>query len=306
MTVAKSSKLPQLSDMLAKAKEKNNSASLRDTVCSLIVGARGDGKSTVLGTCTGTMLLICTSDEAHSISNAMTMAEKTYNATIVPFIIDIDEDENSLDCDQAIQRLKGMLDQMIAQDKVSDMFQWLGVDSVFSIFKKINEQRSIVALRAAKNQFRAMEAALSELLQINQRLVSLYHKGVNIAATCPGACEQDKTTGLYTQIEPLLEGYRNNLHVVGMFPDIAIVTRARFENEEGEETFKHIFQMGGTAEIGKTGKKVSGEQRTVNFRPRINGLLMEETPESLTADLTKFAKFKRNARIKRKKLNKAK
>lgn len=281
-----------------------------ESLCLLLVGTRQAGKSTTCGTASGNVLLLTTSDEAHSIETARAMAETTYGATIIPVIIDMATEDSkgeqipaskwqALSADQAITKLTNFLDSLIAMDEIATQIQWVVVDSIYSVFKRINAKKNIQQIKVVqKNNFRAQEVALNELLEVNQKLLLLQKRGVNVVVTCPGAAEQDKNTGLYDQVELLLEGYRNNLHIVGIFPDICTVGKACIETEEGETYDGHFFQFGG--DLSKAGKKVSGEDRCINFKPRINGILSSETPDFMEADLTQLAQYKRDVRAARK------
>ena len=281
-----------------------------EALCLFLLGTRQAGKSTTLGTASGTMFLFTTSDEAHSIETANAMASSSHGVTIVPVIIDmLTEDERgkpllrkewkALTPDQAITKLNGMIDALEADADISQKVQWIGLDSLYSIFKKINQKKNIQQIKTvAKNTFRAQEVALNELLALNQKLLLLQKRGVNVVVTCPAAAEQDKNTGLYDQVEPLLEGYRNNLHVVGIFPDICTVGVAVIEDNEGETHSGHFFQFGG--DLNKAGKRVSGQERCINFKPRINGILSNETPDFMNADLTELSEYKRMVRESRK------
>jgi hypothetical protein len=290
------------------AAEKQNTES--DSLCLLLVGPRQAGKSTTLGTVSGTLFLFTTSDEAHSIETAIAKAEDSYGATIVPCIIDMQTEDaagnplpehewSPLSSDQAIAKLNSTLDALLAHPNLADEIQNVGLDSVFSIFKRIDDKKNIQNIKVVqKNNFRAQEVALKELLDLNQKLVMLQKKGVNVIVTCPAAAEQDKRTGLYDMLDPMIPGYRNNLHVVGMFPDICTVGYATFESEEGEAESGYYFMFNG--ELTKSGKKVSGEERCVNFKPRINGILINETPDALPADLTMLAEYKKQVKEARK------
>lgn len=281
-----------------------------EALCLLMVGTRQAGKSTAIGTASGNVIHFTTSDEAHSIETARAMSETSYGCTIIPIIIDMmTEDDKgaplppsawrALTPDQAMVKFHNILDSLEATTDVAEQIQWVTVDSLYSFFKRINEKKNIQQIKnVAKNNFRAQEVALKELLELNQKLVLLQKRGVNVVVTCPAAAEQDKSTGLYDQVEPLLEGYRNNLHVVGIFPDICTVGSAVVEDEEGETYSGHFFQFGGN--FTKSGKKVSGEDRCINFKPRINGILANETPDFMEADLTKLAQYKREVRSTRK------
>jgi len=296
------------------AKMKEAAIASKDTdepeaLCLLNVGTRQSGKSTVLGTASGTMILLATSDEAHSIETAKAKAQTAYGLTIIPVIIDMLTDDvqgnalppsewSALTADQAFVKLINYLDALEATPNLSEMVQWVALESLYSIFKRINEKKNIQQIKTVqKNNFRAQEVALKELLDINQKLLLLQKRGVNVVVNCPAAAEQDKNTGLYDQIEPLLEGYRNNLHVVGIFPDICTVGKAIVETDEGEVYSGYFFQFGGSA--SKAGKKVSGEERCINFKPRINGILDEETPAFMNADLTELAQYKKAVRASR-------
>jgi hypothetical protein len=280
-----------------------------EALCLLLIGTRQSGKSTALGTVKGVAVLFTTSDEAHSIETARAMAEASYGATIIPVIIDMKTEENgrplppsewvALTADQAIIKLTNYLDALEATENISESVQWVAIDSIYSLFKRINEKKNIQQIATVqKNNFKASAVALKELLDINQKLLLLQKRGVNIVVTCPAAAEQDKSTGLYDQIEPLLEGYRNNLHVVGIFPDICTVGKAIIEAEGGEVYTGYFFQFGGSG--SKAGKKVTGEERCINFKPRINAILDHETPDFMNADLTELAEYKRAVRTGRK------
>lgn len=280
-----------------------------DTLCLLLVGPRQAGKSTVLGTLPDTTLLFTTSDEAHSIETANAKSEASYGGTIIPCIIDMATEDKSgnvlpedqwtaLSPDQAIAKLHGYLDALIATPDLQKQIANIALDSIYSVFKRINDKKNIQTIKSVqKNNFRAQEVALKELLELNQKFVMLQKKGLNVIVTCPAAAEQDKRTGLYDQIEILIEGYRNNLHVVGMFPDICTVGYNSFETEEGEVETGYFLMFNG--EMTKAGKKVSGEDRCVNFKPRINGLLIDETPDALPADLSMLIAYKKEVKQQR-------
>lgn len=275
-------------------------------LCALVIGPRQAGKSTLIGTAEGTVFYITTADEIHSIETAKAMAENTYGADIIPFVIDIKtEDEQgdqlepdeyqSLNSDQAISRLDQVLDALLATDNVHEEIQYVVVDSVASVHEKITDT---TAIRGDKDKFRADRNAQVRLKDMCQKLTLLHTKGINVVVTCPAIVEQDKITGLYDQIEPYITGFRTNFNLVGIFPDIAATGKVNFEDDDGNIESQYCLQFAGTA--SKDGKRASDQSyRCVNFRPRINGLLEHETPTTLPADLKKLAAYKRKAKIRR-------
>lgn len=271
-----------------------------DTIFGLMCGTRQGGKSTILGTVDGDMLLITTNDEKHCITAAQAMALRSYQAVITPVVIDIDpETTNELSVDAAYFNLNNLLDSLMAMENVSQVFPWIALESINSIFNVVNNTSQICNLMET-NKFRAQEIALNNLMSFIKKLVILNERGCNIIATMPCAADQDKTTGAYIHVEPIMQGYRNNMHVTGIFGDVLFVGPVTVEDAEGNSKEGRYLQFMGTGD--KSGKKAStGKVQYANFRPRLNGLLDDETPEIFDADLAKLLKYKKKIIKKNKK-----
>lgn len=245
---------------------------------ALIVGIRGSGKSSVLGTLGMKTFLITSTLESHSLTAAKAMGGNN----IIPFLYDVDDAQKQLKPDAAIEKLHDILSFLLESPDVLTHVQAIALDSIGAIDKTLLETTRIIT---EKNNWAVIDIMETEHLRIIRKLKELHRKGLHILVTMPIIATFDED-GLYTTAAPEIRGIKTSSVISGVFPDILPITKYHGQ---------FVFQM------DMTMKKVSvdkqGKEKVFIAHPRINGVLQDEIKEAspellLAADLSYINEFK--------------
>lgn len=245
----------------------------------LLVGIRGSGKSTAIGSLKVPTLLIASSLESHSIE-----ASQMHNDNIIPTLYDVDKDGKQLKPDVALSNLHSILDYLINTDELTTNIEAVAIDSFAAIDKTILELTKVVS---EKNGFERPKIIQQEHLRIIRKLKEISRRGVHVIATIPIMASVDEE-GLYTSAKPELTGADTTSIICGIFNEVLPVTKIGAE---------HVFQM--DLLIKKSGKDATGGDKSIISYPRITGLskhdLISAAGESLLlpADLDYVYKLKK-------------
>lgn len=243
-----------------------------------VCGARGSGKSTLVSTTGGDTLFITVKKESHGISSA-----KSLGAVIVPIILDKDTDSP----DEVVSNLKSIL----TNAEVPKKFKAVAIDSLSELDFYVN-QHSNVQKAAKFKESEAVEIIYSDIIKL---LRGLHSQGLHVLVTLAAEAEIDKNTGENVTVVPTLRGYNMVNKVLGAFSDIFIVGPMTEQQEDGGTKPRYLIQFGG--KFTKSGKKMSGEARSLTFNPRLSGVPASEMPEEgfFVASLRKLIEFKKDA-----------
>lgn len=218
----------------------------------LLVGIRGAGKSTAIGSLRVPTLLIASSLESHSIE-----ATQMFNEGIIPTLYDVDDEGRQLKPDAALNNLHSILDYLISSPDLKVNIQAIALDSFSAIDKTILETTKILM---EKNGFERPKLIQAEHLRVVRKLKEISRRGVHVITTIPIMATINEN-GLYVSAKPELQGGETTSILFGIFNEVLPVTKMGSE---------HVFQMDLT--IKKSSKDANGvEKSTISF-PRITGL----------------------------------
>ena len=270
-------------DDLVKAAQKPTVA--KAVLLAIVAGVRGAGKSTLLGTSGLPTLLLYFKRERHAEA-----AAKSLGGNIVAIAVDADAAGNIVSADEVVSNIKAIL----TKPDLSSKFQVLGFDGITVLDFYINQHSSV--LKAAKyKDSDAIEALYSDLMSM---FYNIQDKGVHVIATIAAEGDADKSTGEYVNVTPELRGYRAVSKVTGAFDDIFCIGKVYLIDVDGKPDVKRMVQFGAT--FNKSGKRMSGEVRTMSFECRLTGVPQQFMPEDgmLPASIRKLIEFKQEALAK--------
>jgi hypothetical protein len=259
--------------MKAAAKAKQTSAGL----CAAVIGAGQTGKSTLLGTLPGTLLIIHTADESHGVESA-----KIYNKNVVGLCVN----PEGVSADESIETLFSVL----SQEDLRDHFDNVAVDS-FSSFEALIKssdgfKNSCKSPSTGKyDKFSESGNLLAKLQEIVSATGGFRDKGGNFLATLPAHVKAVDADGGAETVEPMLSTYGVANSVPRMFHQVLFVTQATVEGEK-----RRVLDF--NTEAQKNSKEKSGSiNKMLNFKSCIRGVPDSELPEVFPADLAKLLKF---------------
>jgi hypothetical protein len=243
------------------------------------------GKSALLGTFPGEVLDIYTSDEDHGISSA-TSNSRFSKAKITPFCLDVDPSGIKLIGDQVIKRMHDLLDSLLEEKTPS--FKAIAIESMAGIEAHVRKTQDF--LKATS--YSSNEVNINKILEIVQKLKTLNQKGIHILVTCPATGTRD-ANGVFSQLTPVLTGYGCTDKVFGAFGDILVVGPVQVTDAETlVSTTQFCLQF--ASDFTKSGKTFTGIPRTINFRPRLSGLMQHELPSIINASLEELLVYRFN------------
>ena len=242
---------------------------------ALITGSRGSGKSSLLSTFPGDILMIYSQDEDHGIKAAMSNA-RFNKGKITPLAMDMQENIK-LSGDQVLKRMHDIVDALIAEQTPS--FKAIAIDSMAAYESHVRKSRDFIAA----NQYQSNEVNANKMIDIINKLKILSTKGVHVLVTCPATGQRD-VNGVFSQLTPVLTGYGATDKVFGAFGDILVVGPVTVMDQESQQvSTQFCLQFGG--DFSKSGKSFTGIPRTVNFKTRVTGLMQHELPLIMNASL---------------------
>ena len=249
---------------------------------ALILGIRGAGKSSVIGTLNTKTILISSSLESHGIQAAQALAS---SESIYSILYDIDSTTNKqLKADEALINLHNILDFLLTSEDIKNQIGAIALDSFSAVDKTL---LATTRIASETNNWAAGDIMEIEHLNIIRKLKELHRKGFHILATMPIISLYDEN-GFYTEARQDIRGVRTASTICGIFPEILPILR--YENQ-------HIFQMDLT--IKKSSKDVKkGTERATISNPRITGLTYQDLSSIsedlvLPADLSYIYKLKK-------------
>lgn len=248
---------------------------------AIVLGSSGAGKSSLMGTFgVKTLFLHTSSGESHGKDSAKRLG----GANVVPIFFDKEGKEN-LSPDATYSKLLDIL--RAKEDILGNGFEAIAIDGASEIEFVIRQtkqwQQLCLSGQGKHNSFAEPAATLTLLRPI---IVALKDLGIHYAMSCILDVKELGPNSEIVEATPRLSGYSVAESLVQQFGDVLVVGRMARAG-----LVKHKIQM--MSDITKTSKDSTGEvKKTVNFAPRIAGLLVTELPPLMDADLSQVIKLK--------------
>jgi hypothetical protein len=261
----------------AQAKKQMNNKAL----FSIILGASGSGKSSLIGTAPGKVLFVFGSGEGHGPKAAAALG-----GDIVPICMDVGDDGTQLSPDAARLRLLDILGDVTAIK--AEKFSTVALDGapeVEAIF--LQSQRFINAVTTDKGKVNtyAKPGEMSILVrEVVMALKRLHSEGLNVLVTCRTDVKSLEDNGAVSECMPKLSSYGVAENLISQFDDVLMVGAMSIGGKQG-----FALQFG--AAVSRVSKTEEGVvKKILNFSPRITGA--KDVPEYMKADLKKVIELK--------------
>lgn len=254
-----------------------------NALMAIILGQQGGGKSSIMGTLEIPTLYLHTTGESHGVKSI-----RTKNSKIVPVAIDQDNGKQ-LTPDQAYEKLLDILNSV--EGIIGSKFKAVCLDGASElefIIRNTGKWKSLCLSTTGKHNTYAESSATITLFRpvINALKNLQTNHDINIAMSC---ILDVKALGEYGEIEestPKLLGYAVAESLIQQFDDVLVVGKMKNGDEK-----RHMIQM--LNDVTKTSKDLQGHvKKTINYSPRIAGLLLQDTPAYIEADLKEVLKLK--------------
>lgn len=267
--------------------KESNESQTSGLVSAIILGPSGAGKSTLMGSFGVKTLYLHTTGESHGPKSA-----RSIGADLITICIDQSGGE-SLSADASYARLLDILSDVGGLRKLGVGAVALdGATEIEAIIRNTQKWESKCQSASGKHNGFAEPAATIELfrpiLVALKRLQS--ELKVHVAMTCILEVKDIGPNGEILESAPRLVGYSVAENIVQQFDDVLVVGRMT----KGD-TVKHKIQM--LSEVTKVAKDVLGTvKKTFNFAPRLSGLMVQDLPALIDADLSKVIELKRKVK----------
>ena len=251
-----------------------------ETLMLVVAGVRGGGKSFLGGTAGVPTLLLSFGRERHSVA-----AARALGGTVASIIVDMDDAGAFLKPDDVIKNVNAIL----TNPAILKKFGCVVFDGITVYDYYVNQCTAVLTAKQYKGS-EEIEKVYNELLNA---FANLQVSKIHVVATIAAEGDADKATGEFTNITPQLRGYNSCSKVLGAFSDILCVGKVTMTNEDGDIVSKHMLQFSGS--FNKSGKKLSGEARTLSFSCRLGGIPSQLLPEDglFPASLRQLIEFKK-------------
>ena len=246
-----------------------------------IVGPSGSGKSTACGTLGVPTLFLYTATEAHGPTSA-----RAIGGDIIDVDFTVRKTDGTVDPDASLKNLH----EILTSPDIEKEFGAVVIDSATElqlIHRKSNRFFTYCKNdKGLHNNFKESEADTAYFKDLLEDLVKLNNKGLHYVMTCAALVKTLSEDGAVAEASPSLQGFSVAHDLLRNFADILLVSRLVEEDEEGNPKPQHKFIF--KANLSKTAKDLRGQVlKTANFSPRISGLLLDNFPETIPADLSK-------------------
>ncbi len=254
----------------------------------ILIGPRSAGKSSVFGTSSKSIILITTSSESHGINAARTAAVRAgHGDTIVEYFIDRDDEgKDIVSADLQLARLTSLLDFLVASPDTAKEIGSVAFDSLSSLDKVICRSKDVLTA----NTYEKNKVIISKALDVVAKLRSVHAKGVGVFCTCAASSEADPNSAAHTRVTPVLGSYGLVNELIGAFDDVLIIGPVNMTDDEGKDVKEYVFQTGG--QIERSGKTFTGQPRSLSFSPRITGIMSDELPMYIPANIDQLFELK--------------
>jgi hypothetical protein len=268
-----------------KAIKESAATSTDDLLGAIILGPSGAGKSSIMGTLPGKILYLHTTGESHGPKSARATGGKN----IVPVCIDRDNDV-ALGPDATYARLLDILSSVDGLKKLGIQSVAIdGASELESIIRATDKWMKMCTTAQGKhNGFAEPTATITLMRPVISALKSLQQTlGVHYAVSCILDVKSLGTDGAIEEATPRLQGFSVAESLVQQFGDVLVVGRM-----ERDGVVKHKIQM--MSDVTKVAKDERGTvKKSINFAPRIAGVLVGDLPPLMDADLSKVVELKK-------------
>lgn len=246
----------------------------------VVLGPSGSGKSSLMGSFGVPTLILYTSDESHS-----TQSSSIHNGDVTNVCIDRDDDEESLNADQTLNKLFSIL----SDDCISDHFGAVCIDSLSSIDLIIKRSQYFDEFckggNGKRNDFKASEAVVSKLQEIFNATQHFRQKGTHFMCSLAAHVKSVDGDGNAEVVVPVLSSYGCAEAVPRLAGGVLYIGKTEVN---GEMKRALIF----STQVSKVSKDLRGNvSKMLSFSPRLAGVPDEELPAALPADMSKVLQF---------------
>lgn len=254
---------------------------------AIILGPSGSGKSTLIGTLNVPTLFLYTSAEFHGPKNAAAV-----NKNIIPMCVDQDSKGNPLTADETYQNIMDIL----SNDTIVKNVSAVALDSATELDQIIRKTKTFskacLTDKGTHNNWAESGAVISHFKPVLGALRELNSDGIHCLVTCAAVTKSLDEAGAASEITPKLLGYESAHDLIRHFSDVLVVSRYNYTNEE-TQAVDTIHALLFKANATKTSRDLKGNVvKTANFTPRLSGLLAQDLPDVIRADLQKLLAIK--------------
>lgn len=252
---------------------------------AVIIGCPTSGKSTLTGTMRLPTLYLHFLTEDHGATNAGSIKGSEIHAVDVTVI----KADGTTDADATYNNL---LAHIKAPD-LADHFGCIVIDGATELEQVIRKSTLFLnrckALSGKHNTYAETGAVVDMFKDVVEILKGWHKKSIHVLFTLAGMSKQADASEL-VEITPVLQGYGVALEFLKNFNDVLLVSRITKELEDGSTKTGHALLFKGN--IVRSSKDIKTGQilKSINFSPRLSGILIEDLPELFKADLSLLLK----------------
>lgn len=254
---------------------------------ALILGTSGAGKSTLIGSLNKPTLYLYAKQEDHGVAAAGAL-----NKNIVPYCIDYSDKGEKLTPDQTFERTLEVLNDKTIVDNVAAVAVD-GASELDLIIRKTNSfKKGCLTDKGVHNNYREGEQVIYHLKQITEAMKNLNSLGLHCFLTCAAMVKSLDESGAVSEVTPKLQGFDVAHDLIRSFADVLLVARVNIATESNPEVHpEHVMLF--HSQVSKQSRDLKGNiMKTANFSPRVSGLLVDELPPMMAADLDHLLKIK--------------
>lgn len=259
-------------------------SSTENLVSAIVLGPSGAGKSSIMGTFGVKTLYLYTSGESHGPLAARTLGGNN----IIGVCIDQDNGA-TLGPDAAYARLLNILGDLDGIKKLGVKAVTLdGASEIEAIIRATEKWKQLcLSANGKHNGFAEPAATISLLRPVLNLLRDLQTRlGVHFAMSCILDVKDVGPDGAILEAVPRLVGYSVAEMLIQQFADVLVVGRMT-----KNDVAKHKIQF--MSDVNKVSKdQVGNVKKAINFAPRVAGVLVNQLPPIMDADLSQVIKLK--------------
>ncbi len=251
----------------------------------MVLGQSGAGKSTLAGTFGVKTLYLYTTGESHGAKAAATIGGDNVSSVSINV-----QSGDILTADKAYERLLSILSS-VAEIK-AEGFKAVVVDGATELEILIRETNRWKLLcqtdKGSHNTWAEGKATLAMLRPIIDGLKSLQRQlGIHFMMTCSLDVISVSDNGEIQESKPRLQTYSVAEGVIQQFEDIVVVGRM----SNGDKVGHRLQFLAGVSRESKDG--AGNVRKSINFNPRLSGVILDKLPLTTKADLQELIKLKK-------------
>jgi hypothetical protein len=251
----------------------------------MVLGQSGAGKSTLAGTFGVKTLYLYTTGESHGAKAAATLGGDNVSAISINV-----ENGAILSADKAYDRLLSILDS-VAEIK-AEGFGALVIDGATELEILIRETSRWKLLcqtdKGTHNSWAEGKATLAMFRPIVDKLKNLQRQlNIHFMMTCALDVVKVSDNGEIEESKPRLQTYSVAEGIIQQFEDIVVIGRM----SNGEKVGHRLQFLAGVSRESKDTK--GNVRKSMNFNPRLSGVVLDKLPETVKADIQELIKLKK-------------